>query len=71
MGVFSARTIDAIDSDDWQRTIYIDTLGVKTTQFDLDDKTKEALLQSGRENTLTYFQWYDDPKNEVVNRPGE
>ena len=24
-----------------------------------------------REHKLTYFKWYDDPKNEVVNRPGE
>ncbi len=69
--IMEAQTNQHLHSDDWQRTIYIDTLGVKTTQFDLDDKTKEALIQSGRENTLTYFQWYDDPKNKVVNRPGE
>ncbi|MFA4828928.1 MAG: patatin-like phospholipase family protein [Thermodesulfovibrionales bacterium] len=67
--IMEAQANQHLHSDDWQRTIYIDTLGVKTTQFDLDDKTKEALVQSGRENTLTYFQWYDDPKNAVVNRP--
>ena len=44
--------------------------GVKGIAY-VDDKAKEALVQSGRENTLTYFKWYDDPKNEVVNRPGE
>ncbi|MDO9289629.1 MAG: hypothetical protein Q7T83_12680, partial [Thermodesulfovibrionales bacterium] len=69
--IMEAQTNQHLHSDDWQRTIYIDTLGVKTTQFDLDDKTKEALVQSGRVNTLTYFQWYDNPKNKVVNRPGE
>jgi NTE family protein len=57
-----------LHSDDWQRTIYIDTLGVGTTDFGLDDAKKNALLQSGRDNTTKYFQWYDDPKNQPANR---
>ncbi len=57
-----------LHSDDWQRTIYIDTLGVKTTQFDLDNKTKDDLEKSGRENTELYFKWYDDPKSTPFNR---
>lgn len=58
-----------LHSDDWQRTIYIDTLGVGTTDFGLDDAKKNALLQSGRDNTTKYFQWYEDPKNQPANRP--
>jgi len=58
-----------LHSDDWQRTIYIDTLGVGTTDFGLDDAKKNALLQSGRDSTTKYFQWYEDPKNQPANRP--
>ena len=57
-----------LHSDDWQRTIYIYTLGVGTTDFGLDDVKKNALLQSGRDNTTKYFQWYEDPKNQPANR---
>lgn len=56
-------------SDDWQRTIYIDTLGVKTTEFNISDKKKEELRESGRKGTEEYFRWYDDKKSEPVNRP--
>lgn len=57
-----------LHSDDWQRTVYIDTLGVKTTEFDLDDKKKNALTRSGRDHTRKYFTWYDDPKENPANR---
>ncbi len=58
-----------LHGDDWQRTIYIDTLGVKTTDFDLSDEQKEALVESGRTNTEKYFAWYDSPKSRPANRP--
>jgi NTE family protein len=58
-----------LHSDDWQRSIYIDTLGVSTTDFDLSDAKKDELVKSGREGAENYFAWYDDPENEVVNRP--
>jgi NTE family protein len=57
-----------LHSDDWQRSIYIDTLGVKTTDFDLSEEKKNALLKSGVENTEAYFKWYEDMKNTPVNR---
>jgi NTE family protein len=60
--VMDAQQSSHLHSDDWQRTIYIDTLGVKTTQFDLSDQMKEKLVQSGRDGVTTYFQWFDkDP----------
>jgi NTE family protein len=58
-----------LHGDDWQRTIYIDTLGVSTTDFKLSDKTKAALVASGRKGALNYFAWYDDPQNAPANRP--
>ncbi len=59
-----------LHSDDWHRTIYIDTLGVGTTDFDIPDERKDALIQSGREGTRRYFdEWYNDPGQAVSNRP--
>ncbi len=58
-----------LHSDDWQRTIYIDTLGVGTTDFDLSDERKSALAESGRIHTEKYFAWYDDPGHQPANRP--
>lgn len=59
-----------LHSDDWQRTIYINTLGVGTTDFDLTSKTKKALVKSGRDHTLAYFEWFEKAKNDdaPVNR---
>jgi NTE family protein len=57
-----------LHSDDWQRTIYIDTLGVKTTDFSLKDAKKKALISSGRKGTEAYFKWFDNPANKAVNR---
>lgn len=58
-----------LHDDDWHRTVYIDTLGVGTTDFDLKDARKRDLVRSGEENSRKYFQWYDDPANEPINRP--
>ncbi|WP_298436170.1 patatin-like phospholipase family protein [Geobacter sp.] len=59
-----------LHSDDWQRTIYIDTLDVGATDFDISDDRKNELVASGRSGAERYFAWYDDPKNAPVNRPG-
>jgi NTE family protein len=67
--VLESQSSQHLHSDDWQRTIYIDTLGVRTTQFDLDDATKKALVDSGRDHTRAYFTWYDDLKSRPANRP--
>ena len=67
--VMETQSSQHLHSDDWQRTIYIDTLGVGTTDFDLSDERKTALLESGRTHTEEYFAWYDDPKNQPANRP--
>jgi NTE family protein len=57
-----------LHTDDWHRTIYIDTLKVKTTDFNITDKKKKDLIDSGRKNTEKYFEWYDDIKNKPLNR---
>lgn len=58
-----------LHSDDWQRTIYIDTLGVATTDFGLSDATKRKLEESGRKATEVYFEWFDNIKSKPFNRP--
>jgi len=61
-----------LHSDDWQRTIYIDSLGVGTTDFDLDDQTKEKLEASGVKHTRRYLKWFDDRKNDpAINHPSD
>ncbi|WP_159567576.1 patatin-like phospholipase family protein [Budvicia diplopodorum] len=57
--VLDAQELSHALSDDKQRTIYIDTLDVKTTDFHLTDENKIALVKSGRECTEDYFRWYD------------
>lgn len=49
-----------LHSDDWQRTIYIDTLGVKATDFAIEEQKKHDLLASGRNYTTAYLEWYNN-----------
>jgi NTE family protein len=67
--VMETQSSQHLHSDDWQRTVYIDTLGVGTTDFGLSDERKSALADSGRTHTEKYFAWYDDPKSRPANRP--
>lgn len=54
-----------LHSDDWQRTIYIDTLDVKATDFDLSDEKKNALLESGRSYTKSYLEWFNNDEEKA------
>jgi NTE family protein len=66
--IMDAQANYHLHGDDWQRTIYIDTLGVKTTEFKITDAKKKALVESGRKGTELYFKWYDNPKSKPANR---
>ncbi|WP_309137867.1 patatin-like phospholipase family protein [Paenibacillus sp. SC116] len=50
--------------EDWRRTVYVDTLDVKTTDFDITDEEKKALIHSGRTFTEKYFQWFDNERTQ-------
>lgn len=52
-----------LHKDDWDRTVYIDTLGVKTTDFSIGPMEKRALITSGSDGTKAYFKWYDGATN--------
>ncbi|MGK7392743.1 MAG: patatin-like phospholipase family protein [Candidatus Cyclobacteriaceae bacterium M2_1C_046] len=52
-----------LHQNDWNRTIFIDTLDVMTTDFDLKPVKIEALIESGRKGVVKYFEWRDkDPE---------
>ncbi|MFC4721519.1 patatin-like phospholipase family protein [Geojedonia litorea] len=44
------------------RTIFIDDLGISATNFNLSDKDKEALVESGRKGTVRYFEYLESLK---------
>jgi len=58
-----------LHSDDWHRTIYIDSLGVKTTEFDLSDAKKKKLEEAGAKGATAYFKWFNSAKSDPLNRP--
>jgi NTE family protein len=58
-----------LHSDNWQRTVYIDTLGVATTDFGLSDTKKKRLERSGSKGTEAYFKWFDNTRSKPANRP--
>ena len=57
-----------LHSDDWHRTIYLDTLDVRVTDFSLDEDKKIALVQAGIACTEDYFRWFENPDEMPVNR---
>ncbi len=64
--ILDAQLNTHLHSDDWHRTIYVDTLGVKTTEFDLSDERKTALIESGKEATTKYLDWWNDLSEDVA-----
>lgn len=66
--VMNAQENLHLHADDWHRTVYIDTLEVGTTDFDLKDKQKDALISSGDKGTRNYLTWFNNPESEPLNR---
>lgn len=52
-----------LHSDDWQRTVYIDTLGVSSMDFDISDSKKQKLVDSGISHTKAYLDWYNNDED--------
>jgi NTE family protein len=57
-----------LKSDDWQRTLYINTLDVGTTDFDITDEKKKELVNEGIKGAEKYFRWFEDPEEKPVNK---
>ena len=54
-----------LHSDDWQRTIYIDSLGVSSTDFSISDSKKKKLVESGIYHTQEYLKWYNNDEKKA------
>ena len=54
-----------LHSDDWQRTIYIDTMGVNSIDFKISDTKKKKLLESGTQYTESYLEWYNNDEEKA------
>jgi len=66
--VFNIQSSMHLHSDDWKRSIYINTLGVSTFDFDISKENKQKLIESGKKCTEKYFIWYDNLER-LVNKP--
>ena len=48
-----------LHQNDWGRTVFIDTLGVKTTDFKGVKERIDDLINSGKKAVSDYFNWRD------------
>ncbi len=64
--VLNVQNNSHLHSDDWQRTIYIDTLGIRSTDFSLDDRQKRRLIRAGADGVSAYFDWYDGARGRLL-----
>jgi NTE family protein len=60
--IFNVQDNQHLHSDDWQRTVYINTHGVRTTDFDLPDSSKKKLVTTGKQATREYLDWFLEKK---------
>jgi len=68
--VLAAQDSQHLHEDDWHRTVYIDTLGVGTTDFDLSDSLKKDLVLSGTKSAEQYLKWWSDVTQDLaINHP--
>lgn len=68
--MLSAQGNQHLHSDDWHRTVYINTKKYSTFDFDLDKKSKQELIKLGRTATESYFEWWTAKgKKEATNHP--
>ncbi len=68
--IIAAQDNQHLHSDDWHRTVYVDSLGVGTTDFGLDAKKQRALVASGKKSTQAYLDWWRDTKKDLaINHP--
>lgn len=57
-----------LHKNDWDRTIFIETGSIRTTQFDLSPDEIKMLIKNGETGVRDYFKWFSDAKSEPLNR---
>lgn len=53
-----------LHSNDWNRTIFIDTLDVSTTEFAISNSKIAQLIESGKQGVIGHFAWRDKEYSE-------
>lgn len=48
-----------LNPNDWKRTIFLDTGGVKGTDFDLPSRKVQMLVDNGKKGVEDYFKWLE------------
>lgn len=64
--VLAVQDSQHLHDDDWARTVYIDSLGVGTTDFDLSDQLKKKLVASGKKAAEAYLKWWSDTNKDLA-----
>lgn len=68
--VLAVQDSQHLHEDDWHRTVYVDTLGVETTDFDLSEHLKNELVSSGEKSARKYLKWWADLSKDIaINHP--
>jgi len=63
--LLEAQQSSHLHNDDWARTVYVDTLGVRTTEFDISEAKKKLLVKSGKDGATKYFEWFDNAESKA------
>ena len=58
----NAQNISHLETEDWHRTIFVDTHHIDGFNFNINLDTKKLLADSGRQGVTDYFKWYDKDK---------
>ena len=58
----NAQNISHLETEDWHRTIFVDTLQINGFDFNIDLENQKRLVESGRQGVINYFKWYDKDK---------
>ncbi len=54
-----------LHKNDWGRSVFIDSLDVNTTDFDLSESKIKNLIESGEEGVKKHFNWRDSLDNNL------
>ena len=57
-----------LHENDWHRTVFIDTKGVRTTEFNLPKAKIDELIDSGEAGMNDYMKWFVDSQSKPINR---
>lgn len=66
--IMTVQENQRLHGDDWHRTLYINTLDVNTTDFDISQPKKTALIKEGISGAEKYFRWFEDETENPANR---